>query len=59
VVLVGDREDAERLRCAAAIVQGIPGTTGVTFSGDSRFLHMEDSRRVMRRLTDFYSPEQA
>jgi 3-oxoadipate enol-lactonase len=59
VVLVGDREDAERLRCAAAIVQGIPGTAGVTFPGDSRFLHMEDSRRVMRRLTDFYIPEQA
>ena len=57
-VLVGDREEAERLRCAAAIVQGIPGTKGTTFPGLSRFLHMEDSRHVMRRLTDFYLPEE-
>jgi pimeloyl-ACP methyl ester carboxylesterase len=55
-VLVGDREDAERLRCAAAIVQGIRGAEGMTFEGASRFLHMEDSRHVMRRLTDFYIP---
>jgi pimeloyl-ACP methyl ester carboxylesterase len=56
VVLVGDREDSERLRCAAAIVQGIRGAEGTTFAGASRFLHMEDPRHVMRRLTDFYSP---
>jgi pimeloyl-ACP methyl ester carboxylesterase len=57
-VLVGDREDPERLRCAAAIVQGIHGAEGMTFAGTSRFLHMEDPRHVMRRLTDFYtSPE--
>ena len=55
-VLVGDREDAERLRCAAAIVQGIRGAEGMTFAGASRFLHMEDPRHVMRRLTDFYIP---
>lgn len=55
-VLVGDREDAERLRCAAALVQGIPGAEGTTFAGLSRFLHMEDPRHVMRRLTDFYIP---
>lgn len=55
-VLVGDREEPERLRCAASIVQGIRGAEGLTFPGASRFLHMEDSRHVMRRLTDFYIP---
>ncbi|HEX7616058.1 MAG TPA: alpha/beta hydrolase, partial [Thermoanaerobaculia bacterium] len=58
-VLVGDREEAERLRCAASIVQGIRGAEGMTFEGLSRFLHMEDARRVMRRLTDFYIPPEA
>ncbi len=56
IVLVGDREDPERLRCAAAIVQGIRGAEGTTFPGASRFLHVEDPRHVMRRLTDFYIP---
>jgi hypothetical protein len=37
-------------------VQGIRGAEGITFEGLSRFLHMEDGRRVMRRLTDFYIP---
>ena len=55
-VLVGNLEDAERLRCAAAIVQGVPGAEGMTFEGLGRFLHMEDARDVMRRLTDFYIP---
>ena len=56
VVLVGDREDSERLVCAATIVQGIHGAEGTTIAGASRFLHMEDPRHVMRRLTDFYIP---
>ncbi|HEX5855460.1 MAG TPA: alpha/beta fold hydrolase [Thermoanaerobaculia bacterium] len=55
-VLVGDREEPDRLRCAATIVQGIRGAEGMTFAGTSRFLHMEDSRHIMRRLTDFYIP---
>jgi pimeloyl-ACP methyl ester carboxylesterase len=55
-VLVGDREEPERLRCAAAIVQGIRGAEGMTLAGTSRFLHVEDPRHVMRRLTDFYIP---
>jgi pimeloyl-ACP methyl ester carboxylesterase len=55
-VLVGDREDPERIQCASAIARGIPGTVGVTFPGVSRFLHMADSRHVMRWLTDFYIP---
>src|ERR1039457_3343144 len=46
----------ERLRCAAAIVQGIRGAEGTTFAGASRFLHIEDPHHVMRRLTDFYIP---
>ena len=58
-VLVGDREDAERIQCASAIVRGIRGAEGVTFAGTGRFLHMEDSRHVMRRLTDFYIPSEA
>jgi pimeloyl-ACP methyl ester carboxylesterase len=56
IVLVGDREDPERIQCASAIVRGIRGAEGATFEGLSRFLHMEDGRRVMRRLTDFYIP---
>ena len=56
VVLVGDREDSERIQCASAIVRGIRGAEWATFEGLSRFLHMEDGRRVMRRLTDFYIP---
>jgi hypothetical protein len=47
---------ARSRRDASAIVQGIRGAEGTTFEGLSRFLHMEDSRRVMRRLTDFYIP---
>ena len=30
--------------------------SGSTFPGLARFLHMEDGRHVMRRLTDFYIP---
>lgn len=56
VVLVGDREDSERIQCASAIVRGIRGAEWATFEGLGRFLHMEDARHVMRRLTDFYIP---
>jgi pimeloyl-ACP methyl ester carboxylesterase len=55
-VLAGDREDAERIQCASTIVRGIPGAEGIVIPGASRFLHMEDGRHVMRRLTDFYIP---
>jgi pimeloyl-ACP methyl ester carboxylesterase len=55
-VLVGDREEPERIQCASAVARGIRGAEGMTFEGLSRFLHMEDGRRVMRRLTDFYIP---
>jgi pimeloyl-ACP methyl ester carboxylesterase len=56
-IYVGDRDDLERLRCAEQMADRIPGAVLVTFPGLSRFLHAEDSRAVMRRLTDFFMPE--
>ncbi len=55
-IFAGDREEKDRLRCASALVRGIPGAEGIVIPGASRFLHMEDPRHVMRRLTDFYIP---
>jgi len=55
-ILAGDHEEKDRLRCASALVRGIPGAEGIAFPGTSRFLHLEDPRHVMRRLTDFYIP---
>jgi pimeloyl-ACP methyl ester carboxylesterase len=55
-IVAGDREEKDRLRCASALVRGIAGAEGIVIPGAGRFLHMEDSRRVMRRLTDFYIP---
>ena len=55
-ILAGDHEDKDRLRCASALVRGIPGAEGIAFPGLSRFLHLEDPRHVVRRLTDFYIP---
>ena len=59
LILAGDREEKERLRCASALVRGIPGAEGAVIPGTSRFLHLEDPRHVMRRLTDFYIPPEA
>lgn len=56
-VFVGDRDDPERLRCAETIARAISGAELVVFPGLSRFLHVEEARAVMRRLTDFYLPE--
>lgn len=56
-IYVGDKDETERLQCAEAIADRIPGAELVTFPGLSRFLHAEDSRAVMRRLTDFFMPE--
>ena len=55
-ILAGDREEKDRLRCASALVRGIAGAEGIVIPGAGRFLHMEDGRHVMRRLTDFYIP---
>ena len=56
-IFVGDRDGTDRLRCAEAIADGIPGAELVTFPGLGRFLHVEEPRPVMRRLTDFFLPE--
>jgi pimeloyl-ACP methyl ester carboxylesterase len=56
VILAGDHEEKDRLRCASALVRGVAGAEGVVIPGAGRFLHMEDGRHVMRRLTDFYIP---
>lgn len=56
-IFVGDRDETDRLRCAEAIADGIPGAELVTFPGLGRFLHVEEPRPVMRRMTDFFLPE--
>ncbi len=55
-ILAGDREEKDRLRCASALLRGISDAEGIVIPGASRFLHIEDGRHVMRRLTDFYIP---
>ncbi len=56
-VLVGERDDEDRVRCARAIAAGIPGAELAVVPDTSRFLHVEESRAVMRKLTDFVLPE--
>ena len=56
-IFVGDRDETDRLRCAEAIADGIAGAELVTFPGLGRFLHVVESRAVMRRMTDFFIPE--
>ena len=56
-VLVGERDEEDRLRSARTIAAGIPGAELLVFPDTSRFLHVEESRAVMRRLTDFFLPE--
>jgi 3-oxoadipate enol-lactonase len=57
IILVGDRDELDHLRAAEAIADAIPGSDLATFPGLGHFLHVEDSRAIMRRLTDFYMPE--
>ena len=57
IVLVGDRDDHDRIGAAEAIADALPGSDLVTFPGLGHFPHVEDSRAVMRRLTDFYMPD--
>ena len=49
------------LVCAGAdallIAAGIAGAEMIPFPELSRFLHIEESRAVMRRMTDFFLPE--
>lgn len=56
-VLVGERDEEDRVRCANAIAAGIPGAELAVVPDTSRFLHVEESRVVMRKLTDFFLPE--
>ena len=56
-IFVGDRDETDRLLCAEAIADGIAGAELVTFPGLGRFLHMEEPRSVMTRMTDFFLPE--
>lgn len=56
-VLVGERDEEDRIRCAKAIASGIPGAELAVIPDTSRFLHVEESRLVMRRMTDFFLPE--
>ncbi|MHB8798739.1 MAG: alpha/beta fold hydrolase [Thermoanaerobaculia bacterium] len=56
-VLVGERDEEDRVRCARTIAAGIPDAELLVFPDTSRFLHIEESRAVMRRLTDFFLPE--
>ncbi len=56
-VIIGDRDLPGRIQTAHTIASGIVGADLITFPGLSRFLHIEESRAVMRRMTDFFSPE--
>ncbi|MCC6129450.1 MAG: alpha/beta hydrolase [Acidobacteria bacterium] len=56
-VLIGERDEPDRIRAAAYLARGVPGAQFFSFPGLSRFLHIEDSRAVMRRLNDFFMPE--
>ena len=56
-VLVGERDEEDRIRCAKTIAGAIPGAELAVFPDTSRYLHVEESRGVMRKLTDFFLPE--
>jgi pimeloyl-ACP methyl ester carboxylesterase len=56
-VLIGERDEPDRIRASAYLARGVPGAQFFGFPGLSRFLHVEDSRAVMRRLNDFFMPE--
>jgi pimeloyl-ACP methyl ester carboxylesterase len=56
-VLVGGRDLPGRIQTAQTIASGIAGAELITFPELSRFLHIEESRVVMRRMTDFFLPE--
>jgi pimeloyl-ACP methyl ester carboxylesterase len=58
-VLIGGRDDPERVECASAIANLIPGCAWLDFPASSRFPHIEESRPLMRKLMDFYVPEES
>jgi 3-oxoadipate enol-lactonase len=57
-IFVGEKDEPERLRCAGRMRDLIPGAQLVTIPGTSRFFHIEEARPTMRRMTDFYIPEE-
>ena len=56
-VIVGGRDLPGRVQTAERIAAGIAGAEMIPFPELSRFLHIEESRAVMRRMTDFFLPE--
>jgi len=58
-VLIGGSDDPERVECASAIANLIPGCGWLDFPASGRFPHIEESRPLMRKLMDFYLPEEA
>ncbi len=56
-VIIGGRDLPGRIQTAHTIASGIAGSELITFPELSRFLHIEESRVVMRRMTDFFLPE--
>ena len=57
-IFVGAKDEPERLRCAGRMKDLIPGAQLIEIPDTSRFFHVEEARPTMRRLTDFYIPEE-
>ncbi len=57
LVLVGKRDLPARVLTAETIAARVPGAELTVLPGLSRFLHIEEPRLVMRRLTDFFLPQ--
>jgi len=57
-ILVGEKDEPERLRCAGRIKDLVPAAQLVTLPDASRFFHIEEARATMRRMNDFYMPEE-
>ena len=57
-VFVGEKDEPERLRCAGRIKDLIPGARLITVPDAARFFHVEEARPTMRRLNEFYLPEE-
>lgn len=56
-VVVGERDTEDRIRCARTIAAGVPGAELLTVPDAGRFVHVEEARLLMRKLTDFFLPE--
>lgn len=58
-IFVGEKDEPERLRCAGRIKDLVPGAQFIAIPDTSRFFHIEEARTTMRRMNDFYMPEEA